>query len=57
MDGCDDTRLLTVRVFDEATRNAAYAKQTSEARAEGKSNCPLCAVSPEANRSKIWNLR
>ncbi len=55
--GCDDTRLLTVRVFDEATRNAAYAKQTSEARAEGKSNCPLCAVSPEANRSKIWNLR
>jgi hypothetical protein len=54
--GSVDTRLLTVRVFDEATKNSAYARQTAAANADGISNCPLCAIGPESNRSKIWKL-
>lgn len=54
--GSVDTRLLDVRVFDEATKKAVYAKQTASARAKGVSNCPLCAIGHEANRTKIWNL-
>lgn len=52
--GGTDTKLLEVRVFDEATKKAAYAKQTKAAEAEGISNCPLCALGNDANKSKIW---
>ena len=51
-----DTKLLDVRVFDEATKRAAYAKQTSEAETEEKSNCPHCAIGHDANKSKIWTF-
>lgn len=53
--GSRDTKLLQVRVFDKATKAAAYERQTGEARQQGKSNCPLCAVGPKANREKIWS--
>jgi len=52
--GLRDTKLLNVRVFDEATKKSVYAKQTEDAEASGKSNCPLCAVGHGANKSKIW---
>ena len=52
--GSDDTKLLDVRVFDEATKKTVYSTQT--AKANGKSNCPLCAVGHDANKSKIWKL-
>jgi len=51
-----DTKLLDVRVFDEATKRAAYAKQTSEAKTEEKSNCPHCAIGHDANKSRIWSF-
>jgi len=54
--GSVDTKLLEVRVFDEATKRAVYAKQTTKAEAKGKSNCPLCAVGHQANKSKIWKF-
>ena len=54
--GSTDTKLLDVRVFDEATKKTVYASQTKKAEAKRKSNCPLCAVGPDANRSKIWKL-
>ncbi|MFO7807496.1 MAG: HNH endonuclease signature motif containing protein, partial [Candidatus Moraniibacteriota bacterium] len=54
--GMKDTKLLDVRIFDEATKNAVYAKQTKEAKAKGKSNCPLCAVGHDANKDKIWSF-
>jgi len=54
--GSKDTKLLEVRVFDEATKKSFYAKQTAEAEKKGKSNCPLCAVGHDANKSKIWKL-
>ena len=54
--GMQDSKLLEVRVFDEATKKKVYAQQTEEAKAQGISNCPHCAMGHEANRSKIWKL-
>jgi hypothetical protein len=54
--GSQDTRLLDVRVFDDATKKSVYARQTEAARAEGVSNCPLCAIGHDANKNKIWAL-
>lgn len=54
--GSQDTKLLNVRVFDEPTKKAVYAKQTKTAQAKGKSNCALCAVGHDANREKIWSF-
>lgn len=54
--GCVDTKLLDVRVFDEATKRAVYAQQTQHAEASHTSNCPLCALGHDANNSKIWKL-
>lgn len=53
--GSRDTKLLQVRVFDKTTKAAAYERQTDEARQQGKSNCPLCAVGPKVSREKIWS--
>lgn len=54
--GCTDTKLLDVRVFDEATKRATYAVQTAKAEREHKSNCPYCALGHDANKTKIWKL-
>jgi len=54
--GSVDTKLLEVRVFDEATKKSVYSTQTTKAKAKGKSNCPLCALGHDANKSKIWSL-
>ena len=54
--GLKDPRLLDVRVFDEATKRATYASQTTDAEDKGESNCPLCAVGYDANKSKIWEF-
>jgi len=54
--GCVDTKLLDVRVFDEATKKTIYTKQTQKAEKEGVSNCPHCAMGHDANKSKIWKL-
>lgn len=53
--GETDPKLLNVRVFDEATKRAVYASQTKAAKAQGESNCPLCAIGHDANKSKIWS--
>jgi hypothetical protein len=50
-------KLLEVRVFDDATKHSVYEKQTSAAEAEGKSNCPLCAIGHDANKSRIYKLK
>jgi hypothetical protein len=54
--GSTDTKLLDVRVFDEATKKSVYAKQKTSAEKKGISNCPLCAVGNNANKNKIWSL-
>lgn len=54
--GENDTKLLDVRVFDEATKKSIYKKQTDEANTKGMSNCPLCATGNNSNKNKIWSL-
>ncbi len=54
--GSTDTKLLNVRVFDEATKKSVYATQTAQAGETGKSNCPLCAIGHDANKNRIWSL-
>jgi 5-methylcytosine-specific restriction endonuclease McrA len=55
--GLNDTKLLDVRVFDEATKKSVYTKQTKGAEEKGISNCPLCAISNNTNKTKIWKLK
>jgi 5-methylcytosine-specific restriction endonuclease McrA len=50
-------QLLEVRFFDVRTKQAAYAVQTEAAKAAGRSNCPLCATSTNANQGRIWPLK
>ena len=57
LDGCQNTMLLNVRVFDEPTKKAVYAQQTAAAKEKGESNCPLCAIGHDANHTKIWELK
>lgn len=52
--GCQDQRLLDIRIFDEATKRTVYKLQTAKAFEQGESNCPLCALGHSANRTKIW---
>lgn len=54
--GMTDTKLLDIRVFDEATKKTVYSQQTSKAKETGESNCPLCALGHEANKHKIWKI-
>lgn len=54
--GSRDTKLLNVRVFDEATKKSTYAKQTAAASRAKESNCPLCAIGHDANKGKEWKL-
>ena len=54
--GSIDTKLLEVRVFDEATKKSVYHSQTEEAKSKDESNCPHCAMGHDANKKKIWAL-
>jgi 5-methylcytosine-specific restriction endonuclease McrA len=54
--GSIDTKLLDIRVFDEATKKSVYATQTAEAEKNNVSNCPLCAIGHDSNKNKIWKL-
>ena len=54
--GCQEPRLLNVRLFDEPTKKAIYAEQTAKAEERGISNCPYCAIGHDASRTRIWKL-
>jgi len=54
--GSVDTKLLNVRVFDEAIKRSAYATQTAKAETKRKSNCPDCASGHDARKSKLWKF-
>lgn len=54
--GETDTKLLDIRIFDEATKRTVYGRQTKQAKAARKSNCPFCAIGHDANANKIWKL-
>jgi len=52
--GSTDLKLLDIRIFDEPTKKATYAKQTAAAKVANLSNCPLCVQGHDVNKSKIW---
>lgn len=54
--GSTDTKLLEVRVFDEATKKSKYSIQTTAAEKKSISNCSFCAIGHDANKTKIWKL-
>ena len=54
--GSTDTKLLEIRVFDDAMKKSVYASQTKKAKAKSESNCSHCAIGHVANRNKIWEL-
>jgi len=54
--GKTDTSLLNVRVFDPKTKRATYTKQTQAAEKKGVSNCPLCAIGNNPNKSRIYDF-
>jgi hypothetical protein len=51
-----ETKLIDVRVFDEATKRSTYEIQTAISKVKGISNCPLCALGNEVNKDKIWPI-
>jgi 5-methylcytosine-specific restriction endonuclease McrA len=51
-----ETKLIDVRIFDEATKRSRYEVQTTQAKVKEISNCPLCAVGNEVNKLKVWPL-
>lgn len=55
--GCVDSKLLEVRIFDDRDKKAVYNKQTAEAKEKGISNCPLCALGNDNNKTRIWQLK
>lgn len=54
--GCQDTRLLNIRVFPDSVKSTVYNKQTNEAKANNISNCPDCVSENGTNKNKIWKL-
>lgn len=52
--GCKDPKLLDIRIFDERTKTVVYEKQTQAANEKGISNCPLCAIGNDSNKTRIW---
>lgn len=54
--GLNDTKLLEIRVFDEAIKSSIYSVQTQDAVKKSVSNCPLCAIGHDSNKSKIWKM-
>ncbi|MCX6785140.1 MAG: DUF262 domain-containing protein [Candidatus Komeilibacteria bacterium] len=54
--GSTDTKLLEVRIFDEATKRSTYSTQTAKAEKKGESNCSNCVTGHDANKDKIWSF-
>ena len=54
--GEQDKSLLQIRLFEESTKKVAYTRQTEAAREKGISNCPLCAIGDNANKTRIYKF-
>jgi len=54
--GCQETKLLEVRMFDDNVKRTKYAQQTNAAKEAGVSNCPLCALGNDNNRTRIYKM-
>ncbi len=54
--GSIDSRLIDIRIFNEADSRSSYAKQTAAANQSGQSNCSHCSLGHDANKTKIWTF-
>ncbi len=54
--GYVDTKLLNIRIFDDRVKKVVYTKQSEEAKEKGVSNCPLCALGNDNNKSRIYKI-
>ena len=54
--GCNDFKLLNIRIFDEATKKSVYLQQTNNAKNHNMSNCPLCAIGHTNLKNKIYKI-
>lgn len=52
--GKTSPHLLEIRLFDDKTKRGGYEQQTQKAKAAGVSNCPLCALGADSNRTRIY---
>lgn len=52
--GEKDTKLLELRLFDDRTKTIGYEKQTQKAKAANVSNCPLCALGNDSNKTRTY---
>lgn len=52
--GSSDTKLLNVRMFDDPVKESVYRSQSRKAKEKGTSNCPLCAIGKDNNKSRIY---
>ncbi len=55
--GCKDTKLLNIRLFDENVTRVKYEMQTKNAKEKEISNCPLCAIGDNNNKTRIWEFK
>ncbi len=55
LSGKVNTQLLDVRIFSEDVKRAAFKKQTENAKGKEVSNCPLCAVGNNSNKTRIYS--
>jgi Protein of unknown function DUF262/HNH endonuclease len=54
--GSIDKKLLDIRVFETSVKRVAYTKQTQAAESKDGSNCSLCAIGHDANKSRIYKF-
>lgn len=53
----ENKKLLNIRIFEKKDKQKAYDKQTTEAKKNEKSNCPLCALDKNKKiNTKIYKL-
>ena len=56
LSGKTKPELLAVRLFDDKSKQAAYARQTVAAMSKGVSNCPTCATGDNVNKTLVYKL-
>ena len=55
--GCQDAKLLDIRVFEESTKKATFTQQTNEAKKKDISNCPVCSFGSGNVRKTYVEIR
>ena len=55
--GGSQPELLKIRIFKKDVARRVYSRQTLEAKANGVSNCPICAIGHAANARRIYDFR